>query len=109
MITIFLLYSEILYISYGDEFTLHSILLILYYTYNTIHSTPCLLCQTYHIVDTILYIPHRNILTILCYAVRVALHMRYYTLLHHTHYACYTAPTVLYTPRARNPYNTGHT
>ena len=78
IIRILLLYSNILNILYGDEYTLHSSLLIPYYTYNTIHSTLRNLCQTYYTVNTVLYIPHHNI--------------RQYTRLHCT---CYTAHALI--------------
>ena len=41
IIAIFLLYSELLYILCADEYTLHSILLILYFTYNTLYTVHC--------------------------------------------------------------------
>ena len=78
IIRIFPLYSKILNILYGDEYTLRSLLLIPYYTYNIIHSTPRKLCQTYYTVNTVLYIPHHNIL--------------HYTRLHCT---CYTAHALI--------------
>ena len=67
IIRIFLLYSKILNVLYGDEYTLHSLLLIPCYTYNTIHSTLRNLCQTYYTVNTVQYIPHYTRLHCTCY------------------------------------------